>query len=220
VGDKRKQPDGGMGRRETDTVKLAEADLRAVAQYNKAIQRFTGLGWAFIGLLTLFAAVSFFFGDPSNASAISKQLNDTGEAVWNTGWGIGGVALRSPSFLRSAAHVLPHPLRAAPDVHPVAERREGQNLMFWFSLTPAEISLILSGVAAVVASVFALIKFGLGEKGSLTITQAQGANTILNAALESLNKELVRKDQLIEDLSAERDQLREELKKCRQGPEA
>jgi cell division protein FtsB len=71
-----------------------------------------------------------------------------------------------------------------------------------------------------VASVFALIKFGLGEKGSLTITQAQGANTILNAALESLNKELVRKDQLIEDLSAERDQLREELKKCRQGPEA
>jgi hypothetical protein len=93
VGDKRKQPDGGMGRRETDTVKLAEADLRAVAQYNKAIQRFTGLGWAFIGLLTLFAAVSFFFGDPSNASAISKQLNDTGEAVWNTGWGIGGVAI-------------------------------------------------------------------------------------------------------------------------------
>lgn len=74
--------------------------------------------------------------------------------------------------------------------------------------TPAEISGVLAGGAALIASVVAFIKFGLGERGTLTITQAQGANTILNSALESLNKELERKQDTIDSLERERDALK------------
>lgn len=81
-------------------------------------------------------------------------------------------------------------------------------MLHLFAATPAEISGVLAGGAALMASIIAFIKFGLGERGTLTITQAQGANTILNSALESLNKELERKQDMIESLERERDALK------------
>lgn len=83
--------------------------------------------------------------------------------------------------------------------------------------TPTEVSLVLTSVAALVAAILAFIKFGLGERGALTITQAQGANTILDAALKSLNLELERKDEVIEALLRERDQHRVDLHELREA---
>lgn len=82
-------------------------------------------------------------------------------------------------------------------------------------MTPAEVAAILTGGAAFVGAIFALVKFGLGERGTLMITQSQGAANILNAALETLNKEGERKDKRIAELEiqvARRDTCIEELR--------
>ena len=81
-------------------------------------------------------------------------------------------------------------------------------------MTPAEISLLLGAVAAVVSAITAFIKFGLGERGTLTISQAQGAATIMDGVVKALNAELDRKDEIIQAIKGERDMLRTRLAEC------
>lgn len=92
-------------------------------------------------------------------------------------------------------------------------------IIHFMALSPAEISGLLASLAAVIGSIIAFIKFGVSERGSLTISQAQGANTILDAALKSLNAELERKDEIIDEIRVERDALRIEVAELRKALE-
>lgn len=55
------------------------------------IQRLSGAGFAFLGVLTIFSGLVFFFGPPNQQSAISQQLSDSSESVWNAAWLLAGV---------------------------------------------------------------------------------------------------------------------------------
>lgn len=93
--------------------------------------------------------------------------------------------------------------------------------MYLIAVTAPEVAGILAAAAALGGVLLALIKLG-GERDTLTITRAQGATTILDAALKSLNAELERKDDIIEDqerafvaLRQHAEHLAEELARCR-----
>lgn len=83
-----------------------------------------------------------------------------------------------------------------------------------FALTSAEVSALIAAAGILIGAITAFVKFGLGERGTLTITQAQGANTILDGALRALNNELVRKDEIIDEMTIEYTQLKDKLKAC------
>lgn len=84
---------GGIGRRRTDTVQIPAEVVIAAEAESLRIQRLIGAGFAGLGLIFAFAALQFFLSDPEQLSAISRELDDTGERIWNIAWGLGGALI-------------------------------------------------------------------------------------------------------------------------------
>lgn len=81
-------------KRTREILNELDADIQVLehaARVSVWIQRLSGVGFAFLGLLTVFSALTFFFGPTNDLSAISRQLDDHAEAIWNAAWGLGGI---------------------------------------------------------------------------------------------------------------------------------
>lgn len=142
-----------MGRRETDTVRVDIDALLAATMLTRRFHRFFGLGWASIGAIFVFASLVFLTTDAQQQSALSQELADTPEIIWNVSWALGGgliiLGALWPHFaLETTGHIM---ITAAMFVYAVA--------IITAIGFPPTIFLVLIIVGLSVSRIYFLVKY-------------------------------------------------------------